>query len=114
MLASNKFSGAENVVCTIINNTKEDYAMYYCSPKGPIENNLKEMNINYLPLEKLSVKEIKNIIKIIQPDVIHAHDNKATVLCSLFGKKYKVISHIHGNNKIMNTKNFKTILFNLC
>lgn len=114
VLASNKFSGAENVVCTIINNTKEDYSMYYCSPKGSIENNLKEMNINYLPLEKLSVKEIKNIVKKIQPDVIHAHDNKATVLCSLFGKKYKVISHIHGNNKIMNTKNFKTILFNLC
>ena len=114
VLASNIFSGAENVVCTIINNTKEDYVMYYCSPKGPIESNLKEMNINYLPLEKLSVKEIKNTIKKIQPDVIHAHDNKATVLCSLFGKKYKVISHIHGNNKIMNTKNFKTILFNLC
>lgn len=114
VLASNKFSGAENVVCTIINNTKEDYSMYYCSPKGPIESNLKDMNINYLPLEKLSVNEIKNTIKKIQPDVIHAHDNKATVLCSLFGKKYKVISHIHGNNKIMNTKNFKTILFNLC
>ena len=114
VLASNKFSGAENVVCTIINNTKEDYVMYYCSPEGPIENNLKEMNINYLPLKKLSVKDIKNAIKKIQPDIIHAHDNKATVLCSFFGKKYKVISHIHGNNKIMNTKNFKTILFNLC
>lgn len=114
ILASNIFSGAENVACTIINNLKEEYDMYYCCPRGPIEENLKERNIKYIPIEKLSIKEIKKVINKYNPDIIHAHDNKATVISSLFNTKCKIISHIHGNNKIMNTINLKTMLFNYC
>ena len=73
---------------------------------------MKEKGINYIPIEKLSYRNIKNILKQYKPDFIHAHDNKATVKCSFFGKKYKVISHIHGNNRIMNSLNLKTLLFN--
>ena len=39
LLSSNKYSGAENVACTIIKNTKEN--IYYCSPNGPIKENLE-------------------------------------------------------------------------
>ena len=110
-LASNKFSGAENVVCTIISNMK-DYDMYYCSPTGEIEKQLNEKKIKYIPIKKLSYFNIKNVIEKYNPDIIQAHDNKATVKCSVFGKKHIVISHIHGNNKIMNYLNLKTLLFN--
>ena len=113
VLSSNIYSGAENVVCTIINNMNSEYDMYYCSPRGPIEENLKEKKINYIPINRLSIKEINRVIKQINPNIIHAHDNKATVICSTFGNCYKVISHIHGNNKIMNSLNLKTILFNI-
>ena len=114
ILSSNQYSGAENVACTIINKLKNEYEMYYCSPNGPIKDKLTELNINYIPLEKLSYSEIKKVVNRIKPDVIHAHDNKATVISSIFHNKCKVISHIHGNNKIMNTINIKTILFNIC
>lgn len=114
ILASNTFSGAENVACTIINNASENYDMYYCCPQGAIEEVLKEKKIKYIPIKKLSYREIKRVIKEYNPDIIHAHDNRATVLSSFFSKKCKIISHIHGNNKIMNKINLKTIIFNYC
>ena len=51
LLASNSYSGAENVVCTIINNLDEKHNAYYCSPKGPIEKTLKEKNIKYIGVD---------------------------------------------------------------
>ena len=114
LLASNRYSGAENIACTIINKLNNDCDMYYCSPIGQIENILKEKNINYIPINKLSFGEVKKIINKIKPDIIHAHDNKATVISSFFYKKCFIISHIHGNNRIMNTFNLKTLLFNFC
>lgn len=113
LLASNKFSGAENVVCTIINNCPDMYEMVYCSLKGPIENTLKEKKIKYYGLDNFNYFDIKKIVNEFHPDVIHAHDNKATVLASFFSSKAKIVSHIHGNNKIMNSFNLKIFLFNI-
>ena len=111
ILNTNELSGAENVVCTIIKNMDNNYKMIYCSPNGPISQKLKEENIIFSPLKKLSYKEVKKTIETIKPDIIHAHDNRATVIASLFSKKYKIISHIHGNNIIMNSFNAKSFLF---
>ena len=46
LLASNKYSGAENVVCQIINMFNGEVEMAYCSPIGEIENSLKDKEIN--------------------------------------------------------------------
>lgn len=114
ILNTSTYSGAENVVCTIIKNMSTEYEMIYCSPNGKIAEKLKKEGINYYPIEKLSYKNLKKVINELKPDIIHAHDNTATVLASLFSNKYKIISHIHGNNKIMNTMNLKTLVFNIC
>ena len=114
VLSSNKYSGAENVACTIIENLKDYYDSYYCCPFGTIEDTLNEKNIKYVKLNKFSFLELKKVIDSIKPDIIHAHDNKASVICSFLKKNRKLISHIHGNNKIMNSINLKTLLFNLC
>ena len=45
LLASNKYSGAENVVCQIIKMFSHDVEMAYCSLNGPIEQTLKDKNI---------------------------------------------------------------------
>lgn len=113
LLSSNKYSGAENVVCTIIDKMGSKYDSYYCSPNGEINDILNDKKIKYIPIKKLSYKEINKIIKKVSPDIIHAHDNKATVLASFFNRRCKIISHIHGNNKIMNSINLKSFLFNL-
>ena len=87
LLASNKYSGAENVVCQIIDMFKNEIEMAYCSPNGPIENTLKDKQITFLPLSKLSKSEIQKIINTYKPDVIHAHDVKASIVASGFAKK---------------------------
>ena len=81
----------------IIKDLNDDYEMLYTSPNGPIKDSLIDRNINYMAMEKLSIKEIKNIINIFKPDIIHAHDFTATVKCAMINSKIPVISHIHQN-----------------
>lgn len=112
LLASNRYSGAENVVCQIINMFAEDAGieMVYCSPDGQIKDALAEKGIPFLPLEKLSVSQVKKAIKVFKPDVIHAHDVRASMIAALSCGKTKLISHNHGNN-IDNGLSIKSILY---
>lgn len=112
LVGSNKFSGAENVVCTIINNMNDNIESLYCCPKGPIEEQLKIRKIKYELIDKLSYGCLKKVVKKYKPDYIHAHDYRATFYASLFYKKCKIISHIHVNNPLMNKKTIYSILFN--
>ena len=113
LLASNKFSGAENVVCQIIDMFKGEVDMVYCSPNGPIKQTLADKHIEFIPLNKLSKKELKQVVATYRPDVIHAHDVKASIIASNFAKKLKVISHIHGNDEHnMGRLTLKSFLYN--
>lgn len=111
VLASNKFSGAENVACTIIRNMSDDFEMAYCSPKGPIEKKLKEMGIRHIGIEKLNYKNLKQVISKYKPDIIHAHDYRASLVASRFSKRCKIISHIHLDNPKMRTLGLWSILY---
>lgn len=95
LLASNSYSGAENVVCTIIDNCSDKYEMYYCSPNGPIKDILDNRGINYIPLKRLSVLEVRKIVKEHNIDIIQAHDYKASFCATLLGFKGKIISYLH-------------------
>ena len=115
LLASNKFSGAENVVCQIVKMCEDACEMFYCSPKGPIEISLKDKGIKYIPINKLSKKELKKIYDEYKPDIIHAHDVRASIVASSLSKKCKVISHIHGNDeRKMGKISLKSLLYALC
>lgn len=93
LLASNSYSGAENVVCTIIDNCSDKYDMYYCSLDGPIRDVLAKRKIKFIPINKLSVKEVRKIVKKYKIDIVHAHDFKASLIASFLD--VKVISHLH-------------------
>ena len=99
VLASNKYSGAENVVCQIIKLFKSEnhIEMAYCSVEGPIRETLEEKEIEFFGLKKLTTKNLNKIIKTYKPDIIHAHDMKASFICSFATSKIPVISHIHNN-----------------
>lgn len=113
LLFSNSFSGAENVVCTIIENYKgNEYEMYYCCPKGPIENILKERKIKYLPLNKWSIFEIRKAIKQNNINIIHAHDFTASIMSILTLFRGKIISHIHCNPDFIKKWNIYSIIYN--
>ena len=110
VLASNTFSGAENVAVTIINELGDKYQMAYCSPDGKIREALNERNILFYPLHGYSLKKI---IKQFEPEIIHAHDYKSSCYASLISKNIPVISHIHGNNLIFNRKNIFSMTYKL-
>lgn len=115
LLQSSQFSGAENVVVQIIRmfNSDNNVKMVYVSPNGPIEESLKEYNVDYFGINKLNVKTIKTLVKKWKPDIIHAHDVTASVIAMMatVGKKTRVISHMHVNNANMSKINFKTVLY---
>ncbi len=112
LLSSRTFSGAENVVCQIIKMFDEEkFKMLYCSPIGDIQRKLTNENITYIPLNKMNYHYIKKAIKVYKPDIIHAHDVRASILAALFYKKSKIISHIHGNHDNMKIISMKSVLY---
>lgn len=99
LLNSDRFSGAENVVCQIISMFKNelDIEMVYCSRDGQIREVLNERNISFVSVDDLTVKEVKRVLKEVTPDVIHAHDMRASFIAALSCGRIPLISHIHNN-----------------
>ncbi len=111
LLQSNRFSGAENVVCQIISMLRDHIDFVYCSQDGQIREALKEQNILFHPVKKWSVAEIRKVIQDEQPDLIHAHDMNASFMASLICGKIPIVSHIHNNNFDSRGLSIKSILY---
>lgn len=112
LLSTDRFSGAENVVFQIINLFKNvDFEMIYSSKNGQIKEACENENINFYPLKTVNIREFSKLVNIFRPDIIHAHDVKASIIASFFSKKSHVISHIHGNHENFREINLKTLLF---
>lgn len=98
ILNTSSFSGAENVVCQIIKMFEQsDIEMAYCSQDGEIRDVLQSLNIKFYPINEMSKCEINRVIDLYQPDIIHAHDMRASYYSSKNTKKVPVVSHIHNN-----------------
>ena len=114
LISHDKFSGAENVACQIINNmNKEEYQSVYCAPIGDNKKQLDDRNVEYVKLDKFNYFNVKKAVEEFKPDVIHAHDVIASIMASRFYKKSKIISQIHGNHENMRKFTLKTFLYNL-
>ena len=111
VLASNNYSGAEYVVFKIIENLKSNYTILYCSPNGPIKEFLEEKKIKFVPLRKLDFREIKKVLREYNPDVVHAHDFRASVICSALNKNKNLILHIHNNAPWIKKISINSLLF---
>ena len=100
VLNSRIYSGAEKVVCQIIKSFRGDdnMEMVYCSPYSEIvEKMLAEQNVTYLPIAEMSTKELGKVIAEQKPDLIHAHDMRASFFSALCCGKIPLVSHIHNN-----------------
>lgn len=112
LLSSNSYSGAENVVIQIIKMfEKSDIDMVYISKQGSIEEILKKNNIRYILLNKMTFNNIKKILEKENPDIIHAHDFRMSIISSFFCQNYKIISHIHHNAPWLGKPCFKSFLY---
>lgn len=115
LVCTDIFSGAENVACQIIKGFEKnkEYEMVYCSPEGKNKKSLDDRNVKFLKLEKFDIKSVKKAIETFNPDIIHAHDIKASIMAALLSKSnMKVISHVHSNHENMRKINAKTMLYN--
>ena len=98
VLNSRIYSGAEKVVCQIIKSFRDDVEMVYCSPDSDIVRQmLAEQDVTFLPMEKMSTAELKRVIEEQKPDLIHAHDMRASFFAALCCGKIPLVSHIHNN-----------------
>ena len=100
VLNSRIYSGAEKVVCQIIKSFRDDAGMemVYCSPDSEIVRQmLSEQGVTYLPMETMSTKELGRVIAEQKPDMIHAHDMRASFFSALCCGKIPLVSHIHNN-----------------
>ena len=112
LLPSGGYSGAENVVCTIIDNDSE-YDMLYCSPNGKINEILKERNIKHIDIGKLTPRNVKRVCDENDIDILHAHDYKASFVAALSGFKGEIISQLHVNWDFNSKWNIYTITYNI-
>ena len=98
VLNTSSFSGAENMVCQIINMFNDtDIEMAYCSRDGKIRNHLIENHIKFYSISDMCVSEINRIIDEYKPDILHAHDMRAAFITSQNKRKVPVVCHIHNN-----------------
>lgn len=111
VLGSDKFSGAENVVCQIAELLKDRAQFFYCSPFGPIEKSLADKNVTFKGVKKLNVKNLKRVIKEIKPDIIHANDVKASFVSMFCCKKIPLICHLHNNEQVIRRFSIKSLCF---
>lgn len=115
LLQSNRFSGAENVVCQIISLFQNDdnIEMTYVCPNGPIRTELEKRNIPHVLMPSFSQKEIVKVAKSLKPDYIHAHDFNASVRASMIHEP-KIIAHLHSNPLWLSKLCPQSIAFALC
>ena len=113
LLKSDKFSGAENVVCQIISmfDLNKDVEFVYCSRDGLIKEALLERNIRFNLMKSFSISEIKRVIKEEKPDIIHAHDMAASFYGAICCGNIPLISHIHNNNFDSRGLSLKSLLY---
>lgn len=113
LLNTSKYSGAENVVITLIRSLKEEVDCIYVSPRGSISDVLKENNINYYPLDSdiINIYELRKMIKHVKPDIIHAHDFTASILSTVSCFNIPIISHLHNNPLWIRNLNLKSLLY---
>ncbi len=100
VLNSRIYSGAEKVVCQIIKAFRGDpgMEMVYCSPDSDIVRKmLAEQDVTFLPLAEMSTQELKRVIREQKPDLIHAHDMRASFFSALCCGNIPLVSHIHNN-----------------
>ena len=99
VLFTDRVSGAEKIIIEIIKEIGNRHDCTYICLPGEIENVLKGLNIKCKVFN--SKKELMQIIKEGNFDVIHANDFQASIISSMVHKN--VISHIH-HNKVEMTK----------
>ncbi len=113
ILNTGSYSGAENVVITLIFAQQDRVESFYVSLDGSIREVLKKEGINFYPVRKLSVVTVSKAIHDIKPDIIHAHDFTAGLIASVVAGNRPLINHLHNNSPWIRSINLKSIVYGI-
>ncbi len=114
VLKSSIYSGAENVVINIMKCLQNDFDMIYVATDGEIRKRLEQEHLPMELLPEFDRAELNAVIKKYQPDIVHAHDFSATVLCAMIPGRFCLISHLHYNPPWVERWNIKSAVYRLC
>src|SRR5690625_2294400 len=95
ILPMNKLSGAEKLALEICKNMKQHEIIVVCGgdelKKFFDKNNIKSYTVKFNEIGfKNSINELKNIIVTNSIDIIHAHDNNASLKAFATKKRYRL------------------------
>lgn len=115
VLNTGKYSGAENVVITLIHALEGTAECAYASPDGPIRKILEENCITFYPVstKATNAKELKKIITEFKPDIIHTHDYNAGIMAVLTGTRLPIVNHLHNNTPWLRLLCGKSVAYGL-
>ncbi len=111
VLKSSTYSGAENVVITIIKNLPGNYESAYAASDGEIRFVLEKEKIKHYLFDKFTLSNLIKVVKDFDPDIIHAHDFSATVACANLRGRFRIISHLHYDPPWVKTWNLRTMVY---
>lgn len=113
LLSSDIYSGAESVTVSIIKSLEEEYEFIYVSPSGSIEKILNDKGIKHISLDNINPITLKRLFEQLKPDIVHAHDFKASVKLAFTNYKCKKISHLHQNPTWIKKINHYSIIYGI-
>lgn len=111
ILNSDEYSGAEKVTISIIKKYPSQIQGIYMSRMGSIKDAVEKEKIEYIGVTKLGVHEVKRAIRMVHPDVIHAHDYMASVVTAIAAGTIPVISHLHNNVPWMRSRTIRSLIY---
>lgn len=95
---TDKYSGAENVVITIMRLLpREEYRCVYVSPDGEIRKVVEAEGLEFCAMPDSSLKSVKRAIEQVKPDIIHATDYGMSSYAAMLRMGIPVVSHLHNN-----------------
>lgn len=98
LLKSNIYSGAENIVITIMRLLpKEEYECVYISPDGEIRKVVEAEKLKFCAMSNSSLASIKKAIEQVKPDIIHATDYGMSSYAAMLHMGIPIVSHLHNN-----------------
>ncbi|MCK5758815.1 MAG: glycosyltransferase [Clostridiales bacterium] len=110
ILSSATLFGAENIAAEICLMTENIYDVTYSSPVGNIRDILSKKGVQYEAVQKYGLIGIRQVINKVKPDIIHAHDNRASfyafAACMFIKTRPFLISHIHNSYPYLEKKSF--------
>lgn len=114
VLKSSIYSGAENVVITIMKSLAAEFDFVYVATEGVVRQTLEQEQVPFVLLDNFNRKQLQRVFNQQKPDIIHAHDFSATVLCASLSGEYRLISHLHYDPPWVRKWNLKTLVYSLC